>query len=218
MAIRTLPGIGLTGGFPDEYDGWGEAMRINLERLSVLTQLSVLSRVTPPPTSGMTEGMIYIVPTGDLDANKLEIYDEGSWKQIEPQPGWVAFVQDEGLHVFYDGSGWTDLGGGGGAGGSTISVATYAANRVAEGADFSGSKVALMNLAGANTLTVPSGLSGTEPLLVVQYGEGQTEIVAGSGVTVQSAGARKKLRARYSSASLIPLGAETYLLVGDLSA
>ena len=61
-----------------------------------------------------------------------------------------------------------------------------------------------MNVSAANTVTVPAGLGGSEPVTVVQAGTGQTSIVAGAGVSILSADGALKLRAQYSSATLIP--------------
>ena len=85
-------------------------------------------------------------------------------------------------------------------------------------ADLSGGMVIEMNVSAANTVTVPAGLGGSEPVTVVQAGTGQTSIVAGAGVSILSADGALKLRAQYSSATLIPKGADTYYLVGDLTA
>jgi hypothetical protein len=91
------------------------------------------------------------------------------------------------------------------------------ANYTAVSSDFSGNKAIEMDLAGANTFTVNSGLTGIEPLIVIQKGLGQTTIVAGSSVTILSS-AGLKLRAQNSICSLIPMGTNIYRMSGDTTA
>lgn len=75
--------------------------------------------------------------------------------------------------------------------------------------------------ASPNTITVPLNSSvafdiGTE-ISLSSIGAGQTTVAAAGGVTV-GATPGLKLRAQYSSASLIKTGTDTWLLIGDLSA
>lgn len=81
-------------------------------------------------------------------------------------------------------------------------------------------KIIEMNNAAANTLTVPPTSSVAFPLKtridIVQYGAGQTTIVAGAGVTIRAAGGRLKLTAQYSSASLYKRADNEWVLMGDL--
>lgn len=71
------------------------------------------------------------------------------------------------------------------------------------------------------TLTVPLNSSvpytvGTQ-IVVLQTGAGQITVAGAGGVTV-NATPGLKLRAQYSSATLIKRGTDTWVLVGDLSA
>lgn len=74
--------------------------------------------------------------------------------------------------------------------------------------------------AGATNITVPPDSSANFPigaqLILVQSGAGQITVVAGSGVTV-NATPGLKLRAQWSSAVLIKRGANSWVLLGDLS-
>ena len=83
-------------------------------------------------------------------------------------------------------------------------------------------KLVEMNNASANNLTIPLNSSvafatGTQ-ILLAQYGAGQTTIVATSGVTVRSNGAKLKLNVQYSGATLIKIGTDEWYLFGDISA
>jgi hypothetical protein len=82
-------------------------------------------------------------------------------------------------------------------------------------------KLVEMNNASANNLTVPLNSSvafstGTQ-ILLAQYGAGQTTIVATSGVTIRSNGAKLKLNAQYSGATLIKIAENEWYLFGDIA-
>ena len=52
MAERTLPGLGLTGFWDLGANNWKGGMDLNLRKLSLLVQLSVLSMTTALPSTG----------------------------------------------------------------------------------------------------------------------------------------------------------------------
>ena len=81
-------------------------------------------------------------------------------------------------------------------------------------------KLVELNVGGANDLTVP--LDSSVPFLVgtqvniLQTGTGQTTIVATGGVTI-NATPGLKLRAQWSSATLIKRATDTWVAIGDLT-
>jgi hypothetical protein len=82
-------------------------------------------------------------------------------------------------------------------------------------------KLVEMNVGTANNLTVPLNSSvafstGTQ-ILLAQYGAGQTTIVATSGVTIRSNGAKLKLNAQYSGATLVKIAENEWYLFGDIA-
>jgi hypothetical protein len=82
-------------------------------------------------------------------------------------------------------------------------------------------KLVEMNVGSANNLTVPLNSSvafatGTQ-ILLAQYGSGQTTIVATSGVTIRSNGAKLKLNAQYSGATLVKIAENEWYLFGDIA-
>jgi hypothetical protein len=83
------------------------------------------------------------------------------------------------------------------------------------------SKLVEINNGSANNLTVPLNSSVAFPIgtqvSILQTGAGQTTIVATGGVTI-NATPGLKLRAQWSSATLIKRGTDTWVAVGDLSA
>jgi hypothetical protein len=83
-------------------------------------------------------------------------------------------------------------------------------------------KLITMSNASANTYTVPPNSSvafgiGTQ-LNIAQLGAGQTTIVAGAGVTLNSAGAKLKLDAQYAVATCVKTGTNEWFVVGNLKA
>jgi hypothetical protein len=82
-------------------------------------------------------------------------------------------------------------------------------------------KLVEMSNAAANNLTVPLNSTAAYPIgtqiNILQTGAGQTTVVATGGVTI-NATPGLKLRAQWSSATLIKRGTDTWVLVGDLSA
>ena len=82
-------------------------------------------------------------------------------------------------------------------------------------------KLVEMNVSSANNLTVPPNSSVAFPvgtqILVVQLGTGQTTVVAGSGVTVNSKDGNLKLSAQYCGVTLIKRDTDTWYALGDLT-
>jgi len=214
MVARTLPGLGLTGYWDLGADGWKDAMDTNLRVLSVIAGGLVKSRVAALPGSPAA-GDIYIVPSGaGSHPNEIAVYDgpTGSlaWVYLVPKKGSLFYVEDESKTYRWNGTAWVEFGDV-----KTSTVVEKTASYAAVAGDFTGMNTIKMNVATSNTLTIPSGLVVTEPLMVIQTGLGQTTIAAGVGVTIHTS-ETTKLRAQYSAVSLIPDGTDTYILVGDL--
>jgi hypothetical protein len=95
----------------------------------------------------------------------------------------------------------------------------YAANRVLDLTN--ANRAVTMNVASANTVTVPPNSTAAFPIGTVievfQLGAGATSIVAGSGVTIRSNGNRLNLSARYAVAGLRKRATDEWVLSGDLS-
>lgn len=107
MAIHSYPGLGLTGGFPNQYKGWGDPMNANLRLLSAATQLMVLDRVAALPGSP-TDGDKYLL-TATAEINRIAVRDEGNWVYFPPSAGWLTYVLDEDLVYVWDGTAWGPL-------------------------------------------------------------------------------------------------------------
>jgi hypothetical protein len=78
-----------------------------------------------------------------------------------------------------------------------------------------------LNNASAITLTVPPSVFAANDIVnISQFGAGQVTLAQGAGVTINSTGATAtapKLRARWSSASIVCTASNTFLVVGDIA-
>lgn len=80
----------------------------------------------------------------------------------------------------------------------------------------SGDRIVRCTGATAITFTIGSGLTGTEPVVLVQSGAGQITLAA-SSTTLRAPNNRLKSRAQYSQIVITPLGSDTYLIGGDIT-
>ena len=83
-------------------------------------------------------------------------------------------------------------------------------------------KLVTMSNASANTFTIPPNSSvafgiGTQ-INIAQLGVGQTSIVAGAGVTLNSAGAKLKLDSQYALCTCVKSDTNEWFVVGNLKA
>ena len=80
--------------------------------------------------------------------------------------------------------------------------------------------VTLSNAASITLTVPPSVYSANDTINIAQVGAGQVTLAQGAGVTINSTGATAtapKLRAQYSSASIICTASNTFLVVGDIA-
>jgi hypothetical protein len=78
-----------------------------------------------------------------------------------------------------------------------------------------------MNVGTANNLTIPPNSSvafpiGTE-IAIIQYGAGQTTIVAGAGVTLRSKSNALKISGQYAGCTCVKVGTDEWYVIGDLT-
>ena len=83
-------------------------------------------------------------------------------------------------------------------------------------------KLVTMSNASANTFTIPPNSSvafgiGTQ-INIAMLGAGQTSVVAGAGVTLNSDGAKLKLNAQYALCTCVKTGTNEWFVVGNLKA
>ena len=120
------------------------------------------------------------------------------------------FNSTRNTYQWYNGAAWVDV--------IALVMAAKVANYQLVLADANGVLVE-MNMAGANTLTIPNDATVAFPIGTVinllEYGAGQTTIIA-TGPAVIRATPGVKLRAQYSTATLVKLAANEWLLTGDI--
>ena len=81
----------------------------------------------------------------------------------------------------------------------------------------------LVTANNANPITVtipPSVFSANDTINIAQFGAGQVTFAQGAGVTINSTGATAtapKLRAQWSTASIICTASNTFLVIGDIA-
>jgi len=214
---RTLPNMGLSA-FWDLGDNTYKAeMDKNLLVLSVMAQGAIASRLASAPGSP-TNGDVHVATTdwgATLSAaDVVVIRDDDAWVEVAPQEGWRVYDQATDELLTFDGSAWQSPAAGG-ASGLTI-VTDSATDRVVSSGDLDGNTLIQRSNASAQTVTVNSGLTGTEPVTIVPTGAGTLTIVAGASVTINSAGGLLDVSAQYASVTLIPQGSDSYLLIGAL--
>ena len=106
-----------------------------------------------------------------------------------------------------------------GTGGTSTTQSVEAASRDIDNSDLIGGVILKASSGGAVVFTVPSGLTGIEPVTVIRIGAGAVSFAAESGVDILSANGDLTLSARYSAVTLIPdLNTDdTFYLIGDIT-
>ena len=130
--------------------------------------------------------------------------------------GMLCYVDSEDkVYVNIDGTsgGWTEVGFD-----AEYSVDTKTANHTLSLND--AYRVIQMNLAGANTVTIPTNGTvafnvGTQ-VIITQLGAGATSIAGDTGVTVYPTGTLT-LPSRYSSATLVKVASDTWYVFGFIA-
>lgn len=79
--------------------------------LDAILHLNVLSRTTVGEPSTPNPGDRYLIPTGAsgefaLHEGKLAAFQDGVFQYYTPTAGWLAFVADEALWIYFDGTDW----------------------------------------------------------------------------------------------------------------
>src|SRR5262245_28386670 len=85
-----------------------------LARIDAAVQLGILDRNLSAPPGSPAEGDRYIVgaaPTGAWSGLEGQIValTDGAWLALEPRTGWLCWIVDESLLVYWDGAAWQDV-------------------------------------------------------------------------------------------------------------
>lgn len=118
MTERTLPNVGLKGGYDPGENGWGPGMVDNLLILSVLTQGTVIDKVAAEPGSPAAGDTYILDETHATQPNKIAVFDgptgAEAWFYIAPNEGWLLYNQTANYYEKFDGAVWAELATGGG--------------------------------------------------------------------------------------------------------
>ena len=83
-------------------------------------------------------------------------------------------------------------------------------------------KLVTLSNASAITLTVPTNASVAfeigDQVNLLQLGAGQVTVAAGAGVTIRSEGTKLKLKGQYAMATLVKIGTDEWVLLGNTAA
>lgn len=125
-----------------------------------------------------------------------------------PTEGQLTYLTGDNKYQYYNGSAWADLL-------STGSVSNKTANYTTAATDAGNT---INSTGSAITVTVSNTLTAGQRIDFVQTGAGQITFAAGSGVTLNSKGAKLKTAGQYSAASVLCVASGSYVLIGDLGA
>lgn len=150
-APRNLPGMGLTGAYPANYEGWDTGMNDNLLKLSACSQLALSQAPTVPLPASPADGWIAIDPS----TREVCVRDAGAWIRITPRAGWFAVFQTTGY--FFTGGSWSAF---------VVQQGMPVLPSLPNGTDFNtltDTAVATVssNAAAATMLNIPVALAGT---------------------------------------------------------
>uniref|UniRef100_UPI0039997A99 DUF2793 domain-containing protein n=1 Tax=Roseovarius halophilus (ex Wu et al. 2025) TaxID=3376060 RepID=UPI0039997A99 len=84
-----------------------------LQSVDAVVQLSVLDRDASTPPGSPVDGDRYLVPSGATAAwdgwdDSVAYFAAGAWHRLQPNEGWLAWVEDEGLILVYENGAWRE--------------------------------------------------------------------------------------------------------------
>jgi len=228
MTLKSGPNLGLlvNGNLGEEH--YAELMR-QFRGFDLLIQPRVLDKDLSAPPGSPADGAAYIVggnPTGAWSgkAGNLARWSADlttpAWEFFVPKEGWSTWVDDEDARYQYVGNAWSLVPTGGAVSDLPADPRIPTDSTTLVVADGAGG--IHMNVASANTLTVPSNSTAAIPIKttipVLQRGAGKTTIVAASGVTVNvAAPLTLGMRAQWSQVALTKIDTNVWVLTGDLA-
>lgn len=185
MPSRSLPNLGLVAFFDLGEDGWDDDMSLNLLKLSVLTQGTVLEKVAAEPGSPTDGDVVILDETHATHPNEIAIRDDGAWVYVEPHLGWLLYNQDQGYYEKFDGTVWAELETGGGTSLAVVTTISGSSHNLL--ASEAGLYLRFTN-SGAKSVTVQP--DATEPMPangewhIRNAGATDLTLIEGSGVTL----------------------------------
>lgn len=212
MAVRSLPGLGLSAYWTVGSAGWDVQHDPDTRLVSILCQCRVKSRVTALPGSPV-DGDVYLVPaSAGSNPNEIAARDNGAWVYIVPDEGFMAYVENEDQYVVWDAAGaeWVALG--------SAAVVDHPASFTLGVGVRCGARLRT-SAAAANTLGIAVEATTYYPVgfwfEVEQAGAGKTTVVPASGVTVNTP-ETLAIRAQFCVVTLMKVAADEWTLSGDI--
>lgn len=130
-----------------------------------------------------------------------------------PSEGMVTYLSDTNIVETYDGANWNPID-------SVINIRTASTASFTLGAGDVGDLLEINATSGTVTVTVPADSTYNFPtgsqINLLAIGTATHRVAAGTGVTLNGTPGTN-LRAQWSSATLIKRGANTWVVIGDLS-
>lgn len=216
---RTLPGLGLVGGWDLGDNTFKTGMDTNLRTLSALVQPFVLSVVASAP-GAPTAGDIHIASSawGGGSANDIMLYDEvinetndgaAGWIALTPEEGWKVWDRATDRELIFTGSAWVP------AHEPTYVVESGTTFALAD-SHLDGRTIIELSNAGSITFTVTASLTRRGPVTVINTGGGDIAFVNDTGVTTNKA--NTNLKAQWTSVTIFPKGSDVFHIIGNLEA
>ncbi|MEL7490841.1 MAG: DUF2793 domain-containing protein [Pseudomonadota bacterium] len=134
--METSPRLGLSYVLPQQAQ---KHVTVNesLRRLDALIQLSVRNRQETNAPADPAEGDAYIAAQGasglwENGDGEIWVFQDASWRNFAPKPGWLVWVEDEQKLIIWTGSAWIEQSGGGASGGPTQTLDRLGVNTTAD--------------------------------------------------------------------------------------
>jgi len=209
------------------FDGLDNAMNANL--LLTLTEdytlTAALFRANQTfVVNGGAGGTIVLKVPDDIARKFTIVNNSNSALEVELNSAasdFITLAVDTNIILYSDGTHLFNLGTGTGSGSGTGATVTAVTEQTGSftitDAMLAGNQIIKCNSASAIVITIPDGLTGIEPATFVQTGAGQVSFVDDSVVSFISPDGLTSTRTLGSAISFIVLGANEFLLAGDLA-
>lgn len=217
---RSLPGVGLTGYWPEGADGWKAGMDLNLLYMSALAGTAIVESIFAALPGSPADGYITIVPASDAtNPGKMAIRDAGVWKFITLPAGSRVRVKDMNNWAILTFAGWVveyaacSVNRGGTAQViATNSPVNFEASAILR------SDIGMWDAANPTRLTVPNGYSRARLSAMIEFngstdaGGERTLVISKNGTAVPGSGATRIYMPLVQNPWLIDLQANSAIM------